>query len=78
MHYVGDDANSQDNNSDEQLPFKGDSQISGVNLDLYISSTSVFSWDFVPEQTIEKPIPAINEWYDGNYNNQFFRPPVFC
>ncbi len=77
MHYVGDDSNSQDNNSDSELPFKGTSQASGLNVDLYLATQIVFKCEIVHEETFDKAVPSFNESYAGSFNCQLFRPPVF-
>lgn len=76
MHYIGDDSNSQDNNSDAELPFKGTSQVSGTNVDLYLAPQIAFNCEIIREETSDKVVPSFNESYAGSFNCQLFRPPV--
>lgn len=76
MHYVGDDANSQDNNSDEQLPFKGSTENS-VNLidGIWIPSNGIQMESLIDLES-ETKISDYSENQLQNYNSPLFRPPV--
>jgi len=78
MHYVGDDANDQDNNSDEKLPFKSTQEHSGVSVDgIWLPDNSMFFTGSV-ELISQNTIPVYKAAVLKQFNNQLFRPPVLA
>jgi hypothetical protein len=76
MHYVGDDANDQDNNSDEQLPFKNTNDYSGVSIDgIWLPDNSMVFTSSV-ELVLQNTIPIYKADLLKQFNDPLFRPPV--
>jgi len=77
MHYVGDDANDQDNSSDEQLPFKNSSENNGLNIIGLWKPDALMKINEVIESTSESVLCAYDENYFHRHQAILFRPPVF-
>ncbi len=76
MHYVGDDANDQDNSSDEQLPFKSTSENCGLNLiGIWVPNASMKMNELV-ELRSERVVGFYDQNYFHKHQTTLFRPPV--